>query len=50
MQSVVTSDLNQIHFANIRKSLEKRLKVAEAKGDASLFALLIREFEEYAAI
>ena len=50
IQSVVTSDLNQIHFANIRKSLEKRLKVAEAKGDASLFALLIREFEEYAAI
>jgi len=47
MQSVVTSDLNQIHFANIRKSLEKRLQVAEERGDASLFALLIREFKEF---
>ena len=50
IQSLVTSDLNQIHFANIRKSLEKRLQVAEAKGDASLFALLTREFEELTAV
>jgi hypothetical protein len=50
IQSVVTSDLNQVHFANIRKSLEKRLQVAEARGDKGLLSILIREFEELTAI
>jgi hypothetical protein len=50
VQTVVTHELNQIHFENIRKSLEKRLQTAEKKGDIDLIQLLNREFEQLTAI
>lgn len=49
-QKVITHELSQMHFENIRKSLEKRLQVAEEKGDIRLIRLLNQEFEQLAAI
>jgi hypothetical protein len=46
VQKVVTNELSQMHFENIRKSLEKRLQVAEERGDVDLIQLLNREFEQ----
>lgn len=43
---VVSNDLNRIHFNNIRKSLEKRLAVAQARGDIALIQLLESEYEQ----
>jgi hypothetical protein len=43
---VVSNDLSRVHFNNIRKSLEKRLAIAQDRGDSSLIQLLESEYEQ----
>jgi hypothetical protein len=46
LRKVVSNELGQVHFDNIRKSLEKRLAIAQAREDQSLVQLLEREYEQ----
>lgn len=44
----VDETLNNKHLENMRRSLERRLKVAKAKGDRQLIGLLERESHQLA--
>lgn len=45
----VLDQLNDIHLANIRQSLERRLEVARAKDDQNLISLLEAEAKQMAS-
>lgn len=42
----VKNDSRQIHLENMRRSLERRLAVAQAKGDTKLISLLEQESQQ----
>jgi hypothetical protein len=45
---IIENQISQVHLDNMRRNLERRLKVAQANGDEDLVKLLQKESEQLA--
>ncbi|MGK7930970.1 MAG: DUF4278 domain-containing protein [Microcystaceae cyanobacterium] len=45
-QPIIENEISQVHLDNMRRNLERRLKVAEANGDEALVKLLQKESQQ----
>ncbi len=46
VKPIIKNQISQIHLENMRRNLERRIKVAEANGDDDLVNLLKKESEQ----